>query len=289
MAFNLAVRFTGICAFVPDKPFNRSPKKVCVVLPDAYFDNMATPRDAPDNTKLRRHRPMVFFSLRDVAGTPATAPDAIAIWYLDKQRLTFETTGVGPTLKVGDLSKMIDVSAVAPGYDTVDPKLLGWGEKATQVMFDRGYLEAPIDDPRPWVFPNTLSQGQVVEMKGGIASVVTLTLEGLTSLKIWARPLAGGDPLCLELKPPGRHRLVTVDIAHLCDDNPLRWARKKAERVQDEDFKWYFKLLDPNATAKLQKALKGLPLPYHYPVGRLNGQGANCPPAGMRPASFTMD
>jgi hypothetical protein len=51
MPFDLRVAFTGICALVPDAPFDKKPSKVCVVLPFGEFEKTRDARDGDEAPK----------------------------------------------------------------------------------------------------------------------------------------------------------------------------------------------------------------------------------------------
>ncbi|HVT60348.1 MAG TPA: hypothetical protein VHR45_18390 [Thermoanaerobaculia bacterium] len=83
MTFNLRVRFTGGCAFVPDRPFKNEPKQVMVVIPDGESQSSGL-----DSKGLNRHRAFVRFNLRDVIGMPKVPKSTQGIWDLGRKPRT---------------------------------------------------------------------------------------------------------------------------------------------------------------------------------------------------------
>jgi hypothetical protein len=284
MSFDLEVRFTGICAFVPESDFNGTsqPQRVLAVLPYGFFEDVSRPRDAADATALRRHRAMVQIKAENLSGLTNSKLDATLTWYFENQRLTFRPTDGPTSLKTHDLSNIINMEVVAPNFAKVDPAKLDptlGGQEVTQVLIDRGELtqEAPANEF--WTFaPNPLSMDTSVTQ---ISSAIILTIPGLSKIELVAQPLGGGTSLVQELIPTGPK--ISITIANLCESNPILWPTKNFKALPDQDFKWYFQLLSATDRIDLIRTLRGFSLPIPRPLGIPNGQGADCSPAKMAP------
>lgn len=284
MNFHVEVRFTGICGLVPDKAFDQQPAKVCVVLPDAFFKDVSAPPEAADATALRRHRAMVHFPVRNIPGQEADKTGGTVVWYIEKQRLTFDATGA-QALTVGNLAQVLDIEAIANGYSQVDPdhlKATVGQARAAQVVFDIGHLAQGTVPTQVWkVTPSVLSPRTVITR---LTYEVVLTISNISSFKMLVSPREGGSPVEQELKA-GAGETIPITIAHLCQDNPLRWETTNFSAVDDEDTKWYFKLLSPTDQLKLAAALDSNELPIPRPTSS-GGQGVDCSPARMAPTTF---
>lgn len=280
MAFNVKIRFTGICAFVPND--TNPPTKYCVLLPHAFFEDPALVPDAPDATKLRRHRAMIQFPLRNVSGMDSDTTGATVVWYFENRRLTFDAPGAAP-LTIGNLADVLDIGEVAPGFNKVDPSLLTpMTDKVAQVMFNVGHLEQELPPPLVWkLTPRVLTPRTVFTR---LVNEVVLTISGINSFTIQSSPLTTGALAEQKLVAPAGGT-IPITIAHLCQDNPLRWETKNFSAVDDIDMKWYFKLLSESDQADLNDALEEneLPVPRPTPSG---GQGIDCSPGQMAAASF---
>src|SRR5689334_3125171 len=96
MSFNVRIKFTGICTFVPNKPFDQHPTRVWVLLPNGE----RWPAPGADERGLRRHIAFVRFNTVNMRGFNSMIDQpSVAIWYLGKGNpletwsLTFECPG----------------------------------------------------------------------------------------------------------------------------------------------------------------------------------------------------
>lgn len=291
MAFNATVTFTGICALVRDP----SLPKAMVILPEAWDQKPVLPDPAQDAAPLRRHRAFLRIDARHLSGPEG----AFLVLYLNGESLpgadvTFVTQGGGTGIFY-DIPGLAPLGDIAPGHSLVDPALLSAtplaGRLAARFHLDRGTLVAeaatnPDGSPLSWAFPGTLHpQGAVIEQ--GLAHQMGLYFAGLTSLKVRIHPY-GGSQFELDLLPVNNS--VELAVAHLCDDNTLRWPNQSdpAESSPDEDFRWYFELLtDSDKQDLIQTLHSALPLPLPHIVQSVpNGQGVNCFPADTKPQTI---
>lgn len=304
--FNVRISFAGICAFVPNTSKDPDVRcKMCVVLPDGSSETRVIDdpdRLPPDGARLKRHRSFLQFSPGQVKGTGKLPPDAVAIWYLNRQRVTFRVVqdgGAAPFAHgLSHQDKLARLEEVAPNHvdefpdivSSTPPKIV-----AAQVLLEKGTFSVDGSKPklRSWSFPGTLS---------GAASSRTLShdvfveIANVTEFEAIVTAFEGdaaGNPPVehrFPFKPVGAED-VEITIANLCDENPLRWPTKEGKIPDDQDFRWYYMLLSPEKKAEIADALFGLPLPF--PTAPLtldgNGDGTNCYNSELKGREIDLD
>ena len=302
MAFDCHIKFTGLCAFVPNKPLDQTPDRMCVVLVDGtHADDF--PIQALDGTILRRHRALLVFDLKNLPGFSPRPHEGRGVWYLEQQRLTLDLGGGGqafsttfnatidntpdlqgpPTSGPADsFSWMANMVKIAPRHSKLNASAVTTTpppEVIAQVILDRGTLATSLIEKIRWCFPNTLGPDI---LRKPLAHEVTLTLTAIPKLVVNAAALPGGGvPLSLELQPAAAGETVEIEIVNLCEENPLRWPKTNPLPVDDEDFRWYYQLLDANEQATVITELHGLslPIPFKEKARTLpNATGVNCFP-----------
>ncbi len=298
MPFDLRVVFTGVCAFVRNAD-NTKKTKACVVLPDGRDTKLFKEEESADGRPLRRHRGFLQFKASHFTALAGNQdplfPDADVIWYLDRHRLTFLTMPADRKRKpvsfteVGT-NRIANLDMIVPKFSELDPDALGEQPPATvlaQVLLYEGSLSTN-QDFRRWVFPPTLA-GRV--LNPALSHEVILTIPGLDQVDVIASPFEEGRPATRwSLTGPDKSE-VTITVANLCDDNPLRWETAERDRNPDEDFRWYYRLLAPGAQTDLNNDLRGLPFPVPQPLPETDGnaQGMNCIPLQAKDSEFNLD
>lgn len=305
--FDCRIKFTGLCAFVPNKPLEQAPNKMCVVLVDAT-DKPTNPVRALDGTPLRRHRAYVLFNLKNYAGfTGKPTGEAKGVWYLQNQRVSLDLIG-GQTfdtnyLKSADdkhdinvidpveeenfawVAGMTKMAAKFPAMDPLAVTTTPPQSVLAQILLTKGSLRVNRPERQVWCFPKVLS-GDVIRRP--IAHEAILELTGLTQLILQADALPGGASDSLELKPPVPGQRVEITVANLCEDNPLLWPKPPAPK-DDDDFKWYYQLLTGTDQANVNRERRGLALPAPL-VERTssgpNATGVNCFPVRFADIPF---
>ena len=98
MSFNLRVKFSGICTFVPNRPLDQGPTRMCILLPDADSDSIYIREGAADGKDLQRHRGFIRFNLRNLEGMQELPQqdDLSGLWYLGRRQLQFDFEGGYP-------------------------------------------------------------------------------------------------------------------------------------------------------------------------------------------------
>jgi len=286
--FNAEITFTGICALVLD---SSKPRGV-IVAPSAWSaTQIHSTKLACDGQTLRRHRCFLDVPLKHLENN-SNAPDGLRVLQdLHNKRVRFEISGGPADLQTGDLSNVANWSMVAPKFSTVDPSILVKkpppDRLSTQILLHRGVLRggAPLQRGTGigatadiiWVFPGTLT-GNRQPFTKKLTPDLILRLDQVDSLAVKLDTFDG--TLSETLTLDGTTGDVKMTIAHLCDNNPLRWDTQINELPPDGDFRWYFDLLDAVTKEAIVDALKfGLPLPVPFPTNVGNGQGVNCFPS----------
>lgn len=299
MAFNVRIRFTGICALVRQPDNSRA----AVVLPNAWNESeVLPPQDGPtiidiDEVPLRRHRAILHFPVHRLLDHTLAPSSLEGLLYLNGEDLpgadvTFEVAGGVDELIVPDqLPDLASLETIAPEYSAVDPKLLrpladlpsaDRQRLAGRALLHRGqlYTASPL---LRWVFPGTLNDGNFISQ--ALAHEIIIYHHNITSFFVNIQHF-DGETITLPFDADD-DQTIDIRISHMCDRNPLRWRTtvQSAELPPDEDFRWYFQLLTEEQRFELQEKLRSaLPLPLPHIVRSLpNGQGVDCFPADTKP------
>lgn len=292
MGFEVRVSFTGICALVVDT--NPAEKRAVVVLPQAWNNSVVCPTKAADEKQLIRHRAFLSFPVHRLTGAQAVPSATEGIYYLNGPKVAgtdvrFVPTGANPPLTIpAPLDSLANLHDAAPDFSEVDsmllhPNTVDSTRVTGRIWLDSGTLSTGVA-PESWTIPGTLNtNGKVIEK--GLSHELVVTWNGLTSFKISLASYAG-TPVELEFKAGDKEK-IKITIAHLCDQNPLRWETTAAreEMTPDDDFRWYYQLLKPAPYGDLPRALHeslDLPVP-HLLRGVPSAQGINCFPANTKP------
>lgn len=299
MAFNCTVKFVGLCGFVPNRPIGLpSPygaDRMCAVLVDGSAADTQVVR-AIDGFRLRRHVAFVMFDRKDVVGS-APNPKGKGIWYLEKQRVTIDapgapalqpiyTEGIDARLDVDaplpgeeqDLAWVAGMNRIAPDFESMDRSAVTTAPPDSvigQVIFSQGRLRAGLIEKQVWTVPKTLS---AEILRRPLAHEVVLELAGITSLTFKAEALPGGQVDSLSLYADN-NMTIEVTIANLCEENPLLWPKHSPVPKPDDDFRWYFQLLDQAQKGEIERRRRGASLPIPSPeMNRLGSAatGVNC-------------
>src|SRR4051812_39962699 len=133
MSFNLRIVFTGVCAFVRNADESKK-AKMCVVLPNGTGRKLLREEESADGKSLRRHRGFLQFKVSQLGALASNQeplpPDADAIWYLDRHRLTFLTSPTDrkrepfPLVDTG-ISNIAKLDLIVPKFSQPDPAVLG--------------------------------------------------------------------------------------------------------------------------------------------------------------------
>ena len=301
------IRFTGLCAFVPNKPLGQTPERMCAVLVDGRKEGTK----ALDGTELRRHRGFVRFDLRNLPTDYKGTKEHHGVWYLERQRIVIrddakplDTTSYKPGIDANhDLDKVAageetsfswvpGLTKLMPSYAAIDPECVSTNVATVpdtvlaQIFFNTGKLTVEKPPPQVWSISGALSTEFT---RQPLAHEAILTLSGVTQLTLEAKALPGGgvdDKLDLV---PGALGKIEITIANLCDDNPLSWDRAPAVR-DDDDFKWYYQLMTTNQQDIIDVARRGAPLPAPIPQRQPspNVAGVNCFSVRAADTSFNM-
>ncbi|HXU33760.1 MAG TPA: hypothetical protein VN851_24580 [Thermoanaerobaculia bacterium] len=280
MPFKLQVRFSGICGLVLGED-SADPVKACILLPESNHIHQTYKRNALDNEPLFRHRSFLSFNAKNLS-LDERLPESLQILrYFEQERLAIKTTPLyNNSINVADLKSTADLMLISPDFAKVDPALLTIDPQnissrlSGQVVIDQGTLRS--GRGFQWNIPNTL--GRDKEAEGKIAHEVFLSIEGLEKVELIFTRFNNEILEPLVLTSP-QQTDVEIEIANLCEVNPLRWPTEDVKPLVDQDFRWAWELLDPATQENLVISLKEnslpLPVPHPKPV-QPDGQGMNC-------------
>jgi hypothetical protein len=277
MSFKFTVRFAGVSAFVPNRDFDDKPTKICVLMPNGGdpYKGRDTTFAIDGNTPMRRHFPLLKFGLSQTVGAQSLAGLAEGVWYLNRQRITFElepapadpqaalevryssewdslqTFPNPPTHEwkhlteerkkelcwLPDLRRIVGSDLAHPDPNLLRPHRPG-DKVGTQVILDRGVLTTLERDEMPWSL-DTLDRRAYSRP---LATLLALEIEGVNRVAVVATPLdadPGSDaarPTKLEFLPAADGSELTVDLITACEANPLNWLRsQEAEEKELRD------------------------------------------------------
>lgn len=294
------IRFTGLCAFVPNKPLDQTPETMCAVLVDGR--NLAGAQKALDGTELRRHRGFVLFDLRNLPSGYNGSKRHDGVWYMERQQIVIKTDDKTP-LDTRSYKASIDtnfnidepnsgeetsfswvaaLTKLMPNYATIDTKCISTDmaevpdSVLAQLFFNTGVLTAEEPALQVWSVSGALSTEFT---RQPLAHEAVLTLTGVSKLTFEAKGFPGtkgGVDDKLELVPNSLGK-IEITIANLCDENPLRWPRDPTPR-DDDDFKWYYQLMTTAQQDAIDVKRRGAPLPTPIPERQpsSNVAGVNC-------------
>jgi hypothetical protein len=239
------------------------------------------------------------FDPKNIPGFTPRPHEGKAVWYLEQQRLTFDLGGGGqpfsttfdalidnapdlPGPPTDSFSWVANMIKIAPSHSKMIASAVTSApppEVIAQVILENGVLATSLAEKLRWCFPNTLGPDII---RKPLAHELTLTLTGIPKLVVNAAPLAvGAVPVSLELQPAAAGEAVEIEVVNLCEDNSLRWPKTNPHPVDDEDFKWYYQLLDVAEQARVKTELHGLslPIPFKEKAKVLpSANGVNCFP-----------
>jgi hypothetical protein len=290
--FDVNIYFLGLFGVVADP---RAGQQVALVVPRTDHGRPKYKNPAQDGKPLYRHRWFIEFPPGQLTGTSVSLPaDTLALWTLSRRnsfhRVTFESDA--GALQIGKgLDRVCDFSQVAPDNADLPSDHLKWPADGTvhpqvagQIMFKEGSLVDFTDaDLQQWSFPGTLNGGKVWEEPA--SHIIHLKLEDVTNFAIHARRNKKDTKQTLAFRGKPK-KPVNITICNLCDVNPLRWPTPGSPRV-DDDYRWYYQLVDPGYD--LSTKLNGLDLPVPHPSRKPNALGQNCLETKFNARSFKID
>lgn len=298
LQFDLRIVFTGICSFVTDTPLRDGPKKLHLVIPDAWDTRSTTEyKGIDDKCKLVRHGALIQLPVQNLEGME-DAYGGRLIWHPKRHNLRFDCKQADDAdnafrIVPGTRKMVADMTDIASKFSHVGRDILG-GDPPKEILanatFHGGKLSAEAGEFN-WGFEGTLRYGgQGVEVEN-MAYKIVLTFEKLTEVNVKAVPFYSSkakkprpgnpgstEPAEFKLVGTKEGRSVEIIIANACDVNPLDWrADNAAYSNVDRDFKWHYELLY-NKKKEVYDALAKKELPHPMLKYHLGG-GRNCVPA----------
>jgi hypothetical protein len=304
MSFHFRVVFTGLCAYVPNRPIDPvglvkdKPTRVQVIMVDAR-----EPRTAVDSSKLPPHFPIAYIEAENLAASNGVPSGTRLEWLLDRRELTFELADGKPThfdLVQGalvaptplipgkptapvpraatDFGWGAHMEAHAPDFAQIDPLCFqdagSKGLVATRVVLTQGRLTNFAFDPNStFYFFDASLGGPGNKEDRPYSNKVALEVRDVTGVKLVARDLDGKRPTeRLDLTGPAGD-WTTITVANLCDGRtPERNPLTTQEPKDDDDFRWFYELCENRQN--LAAALNGASLPIPRIAPGHGGPGA---------------
>ncbi len=301
MSFDFRAQFTGLCAFVPNKPLryqnhgdvNNPPTKMMIMMVDAR-----SKRRAPDGEDMRPHFPVVTFNSKDIAGSDRTIDAVDTIWYLDRQQLEFQLRdGEGASFSIiqgekqpnkanfqkdDDFGWIADMTEITKDHGQIDPKCFKSTESkgliAARVLLDKGKLSTSQFHHNPeWGF-SKVSEGENTSLKGKFAAralgnQATLHLGTVSEVTLVATHIESGERSELRLAPSSGD--VRIKVGNLCRRilplPPRTTVAAGSQPNKDDDFRWFYELVDGRCMLPIPQG-KSLPIPR-----RRSGGSGNSP------------
>jgi len=260
----LTVRFAGLCMFV--RPCtqsgstlekDRTADTVTVLLPRA--NGSAT---HPDGSPAKVHSPVIYSTnVLSTCPNSLDEPDGGFIYDLDGCEVEFEFGKGSDGVDVTGMQGIPEVHQFATDVKLID--LSGQDpiisdSTTTRVMIRRGFVNACLSDPTRvrWVFTDSLA-GHWKSYER-IAFLVDWVVEDAGDVTI--RLSKKGEKV--EIKLDGTRNEAFLTIGNLCTGDP----EDGCMIVTDEDFKWFYRLLETTTGGSWHGRLNGRELPA--PEGR---------------------
>jgi hypothetical protein len=262
----LTVRFAGLCLFV--RPCTQSGStlekdktadSVTVLLPRA--NGSAT---HPDGSPAKVHSP-VLYSTTMLSSCPRSLdePDGGFIYDLDGCEVEFDFGAGGSGVDVSGMQGIPEVHQFATDVKLIDasgqdPVISD--STTTRVVIRRGFINTCLSDPTRvrWVFTDSLSD--YWKAYDRIAFLVDWVVEDAGDVAI--RLTKKGEAVEIKLDSSTRNEAF-LTIGNLCSTGD---ADGDCMIVTDEDFKWFYRLLETTTGGSWQGRLNGRELPA--PEGR---------------------
>lgn len=282
----LRVKFTGILGVFS----HADPKdpRLLIVAPNgiknANDGPVAAPHAWPEDRRkvqedLSRHYCFVRIpSVHLPSGQFQGSPPVEHVWYLAGRDLRFGVEGGARSEIPEEVIRFADASDYADFSREIatDPQAAG---VVARIHLPGGKLWA--GDTSAWNFDDALKRGGAPKEREYTSALhyeaqasgdhVELTTTGFD-----------GKPAASARLIPDENGVVEIDVANLCDTNPLEWPADRDAR-DDHDYRWYYLLLDDDSFAASMEAVGGGELPIPRPamseLGPLSGTGSNCPAA----------
>jgi|SRR5579864_3493894 len=273
MSFDLEVRITGICAFVPNDDTAAGAYKWCVVMPGGD-----AARFALDDELLCPHTSWIE-PLDDSVALPKTSLRGMRVRFKVKAKKPTGGSKVkGPQAAGPELADLRDVCG---GYLNLDPAIFSFPPRwdiMTQVLLREGDL-SDYSTGTVWDI-DYLSGGKATQKD--LTHEVILTIKQLDDAKLLLEPYTGGQT-AISLVPLSAGKKARVRLSNTCKEAEPNAAGEQA--LRDRDFKWYYELMDEGTRKKIKEEIGFSELPFpRYKVHLIGGQ--NCFPVRSAKVKF---
>jgi hypothetical protein len=294
MGFNVRIEFTGLCSFVPRDTTKGGGLAFCVILGNAWYDNLCSelPKTGLDGiSQLQPHRALLTFPADRLKGAGSLS-NITALHFLEGERiLVIPGSDAPPQCQIGDVgglasftdttsSKSYGLLSVSDAVLKPDRCVVG-----AQVIVEHGSVTSP-EGNVSWVFDNYLSLERPKSKR--LNPKVVVSLDGIETLTLRVKDLASNANIQdLVFDSADDSSELRIAISNVCLNDPLRWGPTPSfeELIDDDDFRWHYEIVDKPEGIK--DALNGLPCP----IPRLdptspNGNGFDCNGKIFPPTEF---
>lgn len=279
MSFDLEVRFTGICAFVPNLDTTPGAYRMCLVMPGGDGARFAL-----DDELLCPHTSWIESPDGSVT-LPKTPLRGMRVRF----NVTFEDPSTSSEVEfpTGGGVDLADLEKVCGDYLNLDPAIFSFpprGDIMTQVLLREGELDYYANETQ-WDIDPPLTGGTATKNQT-LTHEVILHLNLLSKATLVLEPYTGGL-IEISLAPSsGGGGLGKVRLANGCKD--ARPSVTSEQALRDRDFKWYYELMDEatrlEIVADLGTQSTDLPLPRYSHAHLLGGQ--DCFPVRSAAVNF---
>jgi hypothetical protein len=276
MAYTLRVTFTGIIGLI--HPLGDDPAPGVLVAPRGVQGKYKPPppgrvqpqknsagtvlkRTALDGQSLPRH-----LAILRVHGAGEGFFDESLV-YLDGDEVSFGFGGgTAPGLTVVDPQWLIPFPEVTQYHGLDRSKVSPDGPVVgATILVDRGTL-AVSKGQYTWTIPGHLSKGGG-DISGEFTHEAVWEVGGLSKAISITRKRGSAAPVTLALPRPDDGATLDVRISNLDPSYALEWEKEELTVAKnDEDFRWFYELLNNSDTGKTKSALNpggSLPIPMN--------------------------
>lgn len=306
MSFELIVDFVGLCLHVR----HASRNEVAVVLPDARSAGIDTPMNHIDDSAAQPHVGYLRMSLASLmpasagqGGLDADDPAFEVVHRLSGQTLNFNLSSTESPISVEPCLPHLDCFSTALGllagvFGPTPPDSPWLDERShlrslvlARTLLQGGSLGRATSSGASsnsakrdiWSIDQRLSSRPTAPYQDEFEGDVRWRREVVDQefLRLTIMKFDGSDARTLDLYPDVRDgkRELRLKIANLCADNPLEWSQLAIHRsgLEDSDFKWMYRLLQPSGGQTWAQLLGGFLLPAPRLVREKDSQAFGYP------------
>jgi hypothetical protein len=276
--FDLDIRFTGICAFVPNLDA-AGRYSLCVVMPGSD-----QPRNAIDGESLQPHVAFVGF----FPAEPPLHPQPSKQVPLKHCRVALDVSPRSgrPILPGISSPYLLDLPDLIGTHAVIDAAIVDSNPPDPPVM-----AQVLLGDGKISYLPDITAKWSIEKLDNGnarskvdLVHQVVLSLTSVTDARLIGTTFDGSRFIDIDLNPATVPGAAVVRIVNFCRVAPL-------PAKSDRDFKWYHELLVDGGKQAIRDELgsgnnQDLPIPRATLSSLLVGGGQDCFPASLPAVTF---